>query len=84
MDWSDGGLLIQGLLTIYNSFARWSSICHVKRSCNEATHALAKDAIFCDNDVIDLVSVTHCVIVAVHNNVFDQVMKLNVFSQKRK
>lgn len=59
IDWSEGGMLIKDALTICHSFRHWS-IRHVKRCCNEATQTLAKDAILCVNDVIDLISIPHC------------------------
>lgn len=68
MDWCDGGLLVQDALTLCNSFAQWS-ICHVKGGYNEAVHALAKDAISCENDVVDLVSIPHCVIGVVQQDI---------------
>lgn len=59
-DWSEGGLLVQDAITIIYSFANWS-VHHIKRCCNAHAHALAKYAILCEKDVMDLKVVPHCI-----------------------
>lgn len=66
-DWSEGGLLVQDAHALCNLSARWS-VCYMKRSGNVAVHELAKDATKLESDLIDLLSIPHCVIAAMQQD----------------
>lgn len=60
-DWSESGLLIQDAYQLLNSFAHWS-VHHVNWDYSFAAHCLAKDALRCIADVIELEEIPLCIV----------------------
>lgn len=67
-DWNEGELLIKDAVNLCYSFDSWS-VAHIHRSCNEAAHVIAKDAVNLVFDVIDLSSIPGCVNVVMHKDI---------------
>lgn len=59
IDWSECALIVQHAKFVLNSFVRWS-MQHIKREGYAAAHALAKDALNYDVDILDLELVPEC------------------------
>lgn len=58
--WSQGRVLLQDAKTLCNSFAQWS-INHVNRTTNNATHNLAKNVIYLEEDLSELKVISKCI-----------------------
>lgn len=68
-DWSERGLLVQDVLNLCKFFAR-VSFYHVKCLSNETAHALAKNPVNYNIDVIDLVPIPLCIMaIAIQQNI---------------
>lgn len=57
-DWSEVGVLVAEAKSILNSFACWPPN-HVRRTTNQATHLLAKEAALSNTNYYDLEFVPH-------------------------
>lgn len=58
-------MLIQDAISLLNSFSTWANS-HVKREGNQIAHALAKNALAIESNVIDLEVIPDCIRTVIH------------------
>ncbi|XP_042962737.1 uncharacterized protein LOC122297016 [Carya illinoinensis] len=68
-NWSLGGLLVEDAKLVLSSCGSWK-VSHVRREGNQASHKLAKSALFLDDDVYDLEECPTCIQSTVMSELF--------------